>query len=323
MKIVVLDGYTLNPGDLSWEWLGTLGEYQVFERTKPSDVLSRANDADALLTNKVVITAEMMSALPKLKYIGVLATGYNVVDISAARQLGITVTNIPAYSTQSVAQHVFALLLEITNRVGHYAAENTSVVGGKTSRWAQSEDFTWRDTPLTELSGKTMGIIGMGRTGSSVAALSLAFGMKVICYTSKNQQELTFGIEKADIDTVFSCSDVVSLHCPLTSDTLHLVDARRLAMMKPTSILINTSRGPVVDEEALAAALRTNALRAAAVDVLGEEPPSASCPLLTAPRCYITPHIAWATAEARARLMDICRQNLEAFASGKPVCVVN
>ena len=323
MKIVVLDGYTLNPGDLSWDWLGMLGDYAVYERTAPSEVVLRAADADAVLTNKVVLDAARLAELPCLRYVGVLATGYNVVDIVAARKRGVVVTNIPAYSTASVAQHVFALLLEITNRVGHYAAQNTSVEGERVSRWARSIDFTWRDTPLVELADKTMGIVGMGRTGSAVAAVSLALGMKVVCFTSKRQAKLPEGVRKADLDALFSESDVVSLHVPLTPDTRHLVDARRLKLMKPTSVLINTSRGPVVDEQALADALMAGTLGAAAVDVLEQEPPSPSCPLLSAPRCYVTPHVAWATDEARARLMAVCRENLEAFVAGHPLNVVS
>ena len=322
MKTVVLDGYTLNPGDLSWDWLANIGEYEVFERTAPADVVQRLRDADAALTNKVVIDESVMSLLPRLKYIGVLATGYNVVDLEAAKKRHIVVTNIPAYSTDSVAQSVFALLLEITNRVGHYAAANSSA-DGTPSRWAQSIDFTWRDTPLTELSGKLFGIVGMGRIGQAVARIAQAFGMKVQAVTSKPQGELPQGVAKVDLDTLFRTSDVVSLHCPLTPDTRHLVDAKRLAQMKPTAILINTSRGLVVDEQALADALRNGTLRAAGVDVLEHEPPSPDCPLLSAPNCFITPHIAWATKEARTRLMQICRQNLTAFAEGQPINVVN
>ncbi|MBR5962784.1 MAG: D-2-hydroxyacid dehydrogenase [Bacteroidaceae bacterium] len=321
MKTVVLDGYTLNPGDLSWDWLANIGEYEVFERTAPADVVQRLRDADAALTNKVVIDESVMSLLPRLKYIGVLATGYNVVDLEAAKKRHIVVTNIPAYSTDSVAQSVFALLLEVTNRVGHYAAAN-SCADGTPSRWAQSIDFTWRDTPLTELSGKLFGIVGMGRIGQAVARIAQAFGMKVQAVTSKQLDELPQDVAKVDLDTLFRTSDVVSLHCPLTPDTRHLVDAKRLAQMKPTAILINTSRGPVVDEGALAEALRAGILAAACVDVLDREPPAADCPLLSAPRCFITPHVAWATAEARRRLMTICRQNLEAFVDGKPVNVV-
>ena len=327
MKAVVLDAYTLNPGDLSWEWLNQLGEAVVYPRTAPEDVVCRCQGADAVLTNKVVLGEAEMAQLPELKYIGVLATGYNVVDLAAASAHGIVVTNIPAYSTASVAQSVFAHILNITNRVGHYAEENrsTSPQASKRagSRWAESIDFSYYDTPLTELDGKTMGIVGYGRTGSRTAAIALAFGMTVRVYTSKPQDALPEGIVRTTLDDVFRLSDIVSLHCPLTPDTHHLVNAARLSLMKPTAILINTSRGPVVDEQALADALRRGTIQAAGVDVLDHEPPSPDCPLLTAPNCFITPHIAWATREARIRLMDICRQNLAAFANGQPINVVN
>ncbi len=327
MKAVVLDAYTLNPGDLSWEWLNQLGEAVVYPRTAPEDVVCRCQGADAVLTNKVVLGEAEMAQLPELKYIGVLATGYNVVDLAAASARGIVVTNIPAYSTASVAQNVFAHILNITNRIGHYAEENrsTSLQASKRagSRWAESIDFSYYDTPLTELDGKTMGIVGYGRTGSRTAAIALAFGMTVRVYTSKPQDALPEGTIKSTLDDIFRLADIVSLHCPLTPDTHHLVNAARLSLMKPTAILINTSRGPVVDEQALADALRRGTIQAAGVDVLDHEPPSPDCPLLTAPNCFITPHIAWATREARIRLMDICRQNLAAFADGLPINVVN
>lgn len=332
MKAVVLDAYTLNPGDLSWEWLNQLGEAFVYPRTAPEDVVCRCQGADAVLTNKVVLGEAEMAQLPELKYIGVLATGYNVVDLAAASAHGIVVTNIPAYSTASVAQSVFAHILNITNRVGHYADENhqtsdesiqTDYQAMKRSRWAESIDFSYYDTPLTELDGKTMGIVGYGRTGSRTAAIALAFGMTVRVYTSKPQDALPEGVVKTTLDDIFRLSDIVSLHCPLTPDTHHLVNAARLSLMKPTAILINSSRGPVVDEQALADALRRGTIQAAGVDVLDHEPPSPDCPLLKAPNCFITPHIAWATREARIRLMDICRQNLAAFANGQPINVVN
>jgi len=345
VKTVVLDAYSVNPGDLSWEWLNRFGEAVVYPRTSPDEVIARAADAEAVLTNKVLLGEAELRCLPKLKYIGVLATGYNVVDLAAASSRGIVVTNIPAYSTASVAQSVFAHILNITNRVGHYAWHNKSFLpytgnpspsaaGSEVSccrqaaepspsRWAESIDFCYYDTPLTELDGKVMGIVGYGRTGSRVASTALAFGMKVRVYTSKPQEALPEGVVKTALDDVFRLSDIVSLHCPLTPDTHHLVNASRLALMKPTAILINTSRGPVVDEQALADALRRGALQAAGVDVLDHEPPAPDCPLLTAPNCYITPHIAWATLEARQRLMHICEANLEAFAAGQPVNVVN
>ena len=326
MKTIVLDAYSVNPGDLSWEWLDTLGESVVYPRTAPGDVLARCAESDAVLTNKVLLGEREMAALPRLKYIGVLATGYNVVDLAAATNHGIVVTNIPAYSTDSVAQSVFAHILNITNRVEYYAERNRSTgqqVNGSTSLWVESVDFCYYDTPLTELTGKTLGIIGYGRTGSRTAAIALAFGMKVLVCTSKPQAALPEGIVKTPLDDVFRLSDIVSLHCPLTPDTHHLVNASRLSLMKPTAILINTSRGPVVDEQALADALLNGTLQAAGVDVLDHEPPAPDCPLLSVPNCYITPHIAWATREARGRLMEICRQNLTAFAAGEPINVVN
>ncbi len=313
MKIVVLDGHGLNPGDLSWEGFEALGELTVYPRTAPRLLMSRAEGAEALITNKTVITEEQMKALPRLRYIGVLATGYNVVDIAAARQRGIVVTNIPAYSTPSVAQSVFAHLLAITNSVEHYAAEN------RKGRWAKCPDFCYWDTQLTELAGKQMGIVGLGNTGKATAQIALAMGMKVVAYTSKEQSQLPTGIKKATLDELFEESDVVSLHCPLTENTLHLVDAARVSQMKRTAILINTGRGPLVDEAALATALERGELYAAGVDVLASEPPATDCPLLKAPRCNITPHIAWATYEARVRLMTIAVSNLRSFMHGHVV----
>lgn len=317
MNIVVLDAYALNPGDLSWDWLNAFGSATIYPRTAPADILTHAAEADAILTNKVLLGEAEFAALPRLRYVGVLATGYNIIDTAAAARHGIIVTNIPAYSTHSVAQCVFAHLLHITNRVGHYATDNAA------GRWSRSLDFNYFDTSLTEIDGKTMGIIGFGRTGQATARIALAFGMKVLAFTSKPQNALPEGVEKCPLDRLFCEADVVSLHCPLTPDTHHLVDARRLALMKPTAILINTSRGAVVDEEALADALYKGTIYAAGLDVLTDEPPRPDCPLFTAPNCFITPHIAWATAEARTRLMDICRKNIEAFAGGAPINVVN
>jgi glycerate dehydrogenase len=311
MKIVVLDGYGLNPGDLSWNAMASLGDLTVYDRTAPIELMARAQGADALITNKTVITGEQMAALPRLRYIGVLATGYNVVDIEAARKQGITVTNIPAYGTESVAQMVFAHILHITQRVAHYADEN------RKGRWSKNPDFCYWDTPLMELSGKTIGVVGYGHTGSATARIARGFGMKVLAYTSKSQEKLPEGVTKATLDEVFTQSDIVSLHCPLTPDTHHLVDAARLSQMKSTSILINTGRGPLVDEPALAQALNAGSIAAAGLDVLSVEPPSADNPLLSAPNCNITPHIAWATLEARTRLMDIAVENLRDFIAGR------
>ena len=259
-----------------------------------------------------------MERLPHLKYIGVLATGYNVVDTEAARRRHIPVTNIPAYSTQSVAQMVFALLLAATNRVEHYAREN------REGRWSRNPDFCYWDTPLVELAGKRMGIVGLGHTGMATARIALAFGMDVTALTSKDAGSLPEGIRKAaSTDELFATCDVVSLNCPLTPDTRHLANARTLALMKPGAILINTGRGPLVDEEAVAEALGAGRLGAYGADVMGTEPPAADNPLLSAPRAFITPHIAWATQEARQRLMDICRDNLGAFINGQPQNIVN
>lgn len=319
MKIVVLDAYTANPGDLSWDALDALGDVAVYDRTAPEEVLARAKDAEAVLVNKVLMTREVISSLPELRYIGVLATGYNVVDMMAAREHGIVVTNVPAYSTRSVAQMVFAHLLNIANSVAHYA---DAVAGGK---WSRSKDFCFYDAPLMELDGSTMGIVGMGNIGMAVARIAQAFGMQVAAFSSKTSEELaSLGVRKvSSYEELFAQSDILSLHCPLTDETRHLVNAARLALMKPTSILINTGRGPLIDEEALAVALDSHRLRAACLDVLASEPPSPTNPLLGARNCQITPHIAWATAEARARLLATAIENVRAFAQGRPQNVVS
>ena len=316
MNIVILDGYALNPGDLSYDSLKQFGTLKVYDRTAPEQVVERAREADAILTNKVVLGAREFAQLPRLRYIGVQATGYNVVDVEAARKHGITVTNIPAYSTPSVAQMVMAHLLNITQSVEYYAQQNRS------GRWSSNPDFCYWDNRLIELAGKQMGVVGFGRTGSAVARLAGAFGMKVAAYTSKPQEALPEGVEKLGLDELFATSDVVSLHCPLTPATHHLVNAARLALMKPTAILINTARGPIVDDGALAEALNGGALHAAGIDVLCEEPPLAGSPLLAARNCFVTPHIAWATLEARTRLLEICEANLRAFIEGHPQNVV-
>lgn len=314
MRIVVLDGFTLNPGDLSWAAIEKLGETVVYERTRPEEVADRLEGAEIALTNKVVLDAAMLRRLsPTLRYIGVLATGYNVVDVEAARELGICVTNIPAYSTASVAQMVFSHLLNLTNHVAYYTQQ--AVDEGK---WVASQDFCFCDRPLTELAGRTMGLVGLGRIGSAVANIAQAFGMKVVAYTSKRQEELPGYIKKAGMDEIFMQSDVVSLHCPLTEDTRYLVDERRLRMMKKNAILINTGRGPLIDEAAVANALNQGKLGAYAADVLSVEPAQADNPLLSAPRVQLTPHIAWATREARERLMQICALNIAHFIEGNP-----
>lgn len=317
MKIVILDGYTANPGDLSWDSLKELGEVTVYDRTRREEIAGRAADADIVLTNKVVMDREMMALLPRLKYIGVLATGYNVVDIEAAREKDIIVTNVPAYSTESVAQTVFAHLLTVTNRTEHYAQQN------RQGRWAENRDFCYWDTELTELAGKTMGIVGLGHIGRRVAEIALAFGMQVKAMTSKKAEELPAGIQKAELQSLLASSDVVSLHCPLTEGTRHLIHRETLRLMKPSAILINTGRGPLVDDEALAEALNEGRLRAYCADVVTEEPPKADHPLLHAPNAFITPHNAWATVEARKRLHQTAIGNVEAFVNGHPVNVVS
>lgn len=314
MKIVILDGYTANPGDLSWKELETLGELVDYDRTSADKTVARATDAEVVLTNKVLITKEVMAQLPRLKYVGVLATGYNVVDIEAARQRGIIVTNVPAYSTESVAQMVFAHLLTVTNRVEHYTVQN------RADRWTNSADFSYSDTLLTELAGKTFGIVGLGNIGKRVAQIAQAFGMNVIALTNKTT--LPEGIKKVELSELFAQSDVLSLHCPLTSDTHHMINADTLKLMKPTAILINTGRGPLIDDQALADALKDKRLYAFCADVLTEEPPKADNPLLGLPNAYTTPHIAWATVEARARLVKVAIDNVKAFANGKPQNVV-
>ena len=313
MKIVVLDGYCLNPGDLSWEDMSSLGDLQVYDRTSPSELLERAEGAEVLITNKTLISDKDMDALPELKYIGVLATGYNVVDVEAAKQKGIVVTNIPAYSTRSVAQMVFAHILNITQRVEHYACLN------RHGKWSDSADFSYWDTELIELDGKWMGIVGFGNIGQATARIALAFGMKVAVYTSKPQSDLPEGIIKMDLDQLFSTCDVVSLHCPLTPSTKEMVNAKRLNLMKPNAILINTGRGPLVNEQDLADALNEERIMAAGIDVLSIEPAVRTNPLLSARNCFITPHIAWATKEARTRLMQIAVSNLKEFLNGNVV----
>ena len=318
MTIVVLDGYVANPSDLSWDGLKELGDLTVYERTSPDEVLERAQGAQVITTNKVLITAELMDQLPELQYIGVLATGYNVVDIPAARKRGIVVTNIPAYSTMSVAQLVMAHLLNITNQV---ALHSQAVTEGK---WQTCMDFSFTLTPQIELDGKIFGIVGLGNTGTAAARIAQSFGMRVLAYSSKSAATLAaLGIDKADsYEQLFRESDVLSLHCPLTEDTHHLVNAERLSWMKPTSILITTGRGPLIDENSLADALNQGRIMGAGVDVLQEEPPRKGSPLIGARNCFITPHIAWATQAARSRLIKIAVANVKAFIEGKPQNVV-
>lgn len=312
MNIVVLDGFTMNPGDLSWSELEELGTLKVYDRTSPEQLLERAADAEAVLTNKTVINASALRNMPKLKYVGVLATGYNVVDIAVAKELGIVVTNIPAYSTESVAQMVFAHILNITHSVGRYAGEAHAGV------WSRQADFSYTNSPLMELCGKKIGIIGFGNTGSATARIAKAFGMEVLVYTSKPQSALPEGMTKAgSVEEIFSNSDIVSLHCPLNDKTVEMVNAHHLALMKESAILINTGRGGLVNENDLAEALKAHRIKAAGLDVMVNEPPVEDNPLLGLDNCFITPHIAWATYEARTRLMNQTVMNLKSFIEGR------
>ncbi|WP_300795533.1 D-2-hydroxyacid dehydrogenase [uncultured Bacteroides sp.] len=312
MNIVVLDGFTMNPGDLSWNELEKLGTLKVYDRTSPEQLLERAADAEAVLTNKTVLNAAALRNMPKLKYVGVLATGYNVVDIAVAKELGIVVTNIPAYSTESVAQMVFAHILNITHSVGRYAGEAHAGV------WSRQADFSYTNSPLMELYGKKIGIIGFGNTGSATARIARAFGMEVLVYTSKPQSALPEGMTKAaSVEEVFSNSDIVSLHCPLNDKTAEIVNAHHLSLMKESAILINTGRGGLVNENDLAEALKAHRIKAAGLDVMVNEPPMENNPLMGLDNCFITPHIAWATYEARTRLMNQTVMNLKSFIEGK------
>ena len=317
MNIVVLDGYTLNPGDLSWDTLKQLGACAIHDRTPPELVIERAREAEIVLTNKTVLARGTILALPKLKYIGVLATGYNVVDIAAAKERSIPVTNVPDYGTPSVAQHTFALILELAHHVGHHAQ---TVRDG---RWEQSADFCYWDFPLAELQGLAFGIVGFGKIGRAVAKLAEAFGMHVLVNNRSRPSELPAQFEFVSLDELVSRSDVVSLHCPLTAENKGFINAQRLALMKRSAFLLNTSRGPLLDEQAVADALNSERIAGAAMDVLSIEPPKAENPLLKAKNCIVTPHIAWATRAARSRLMDIAVENIRAFISGTPRNVVN
>lgn len=317
MKIVVLDGYSVNPGDLSWEALEECGEVTVYDRTNVGDVVERAKNADAILTNKVVITEEVMDALSNLKYVGVLATGYNVVDVEAARKRGIVVTNVPAYSTNSVVQMTFAHILNMTNRVAHYAREN------REGKWSASADFCYWDTHLDELAGHTLGIVGLGNIGYKVACIARDFGMDVFACTSKNSADLPSGIQKTTFSGLLGISDILTLHCPLTDKTTEMMNKTTISRMKPGALLINTGRGRLVNEEDVAEALESGQLGGYAADVMREEPPRADNPLFKAPNAYITPHIAWATLAARRRLMAVAAANVKAFFSGSPVNVVS
>lgn len=317
MKIVDLDGFGVNPGDLNWEAISKLGDFKLYDRTSPEDVVLRAKDADIILINKINITDEIMEQLPKLKYIGVLATGYNVVDIESANKRGILVSNIPAYSTDSVAQLTFAHILNMVNRVEHYADLN------RKGRWSNNLDFCYWDTPLMEISGKTIGILGLGNIGSKVARIAHDFGMDVYAFTSKSAAELPAGIHKATIDELFSLSDILTLHCPLTPQTQELINKDSIKKMKHGALLVNTGRGQLVNEQDIADALRSGQLGGYGADVMCEEPPSAENPLFAQPNAFITPHIAWATLEARTRLMNILLENLKSYIDGNPQNIVN
>ena len=314
-NIVVLDGHTLNPGDLDWHAIEALGALTVHPRTDDAKIIARTASADILLTNKTAITAETIAALPGLRFIGVLATGHNVVDTAAASARGIPVCNVPGYGTASVAQHVFALLLELTQHTGHHAQTV------REGRWNACPDFCYWDFPLVELAGRTLGIVGYGSIGEAVARIGLAFGMKVIANARRPRS--AEGVEFVSTEEIFRRADVVTLHCPLTEETRGLVNAARIATMKPAAFLINTGRGPLVVEQDLADALNAGLLAGAALDVLSTEPPRDGNPLLGARHCIVTPHIAWATHSSRARLMDVVAENVRAFLAGKPQNVVN
>lgn len=316
MKIVVLDGYTLNPGDLNWEKFSEIGELKVYDRTSPQDILERTTDANIVLTNKTVLTAENIAAMNKVEYIGVLATGVNVVDLEYTKKTGITVTNVPGYSGSSSAQMVFALILELTNRVGYHSQ---TVTDGK---WSASKDFCYWDYPLVELEGITLGIVGYGGIGKAVARIGLAFGMNILIYNRSVPPDLPDGITYSDLDNLIHSSDIISLHCPLTPQTKGMINKESLAQMKKTAYLINTSRGPLIVENDLADFLNEARIAGAAMDVLDVEPPDKNCPLLTAKNCYITPHIAWATIASRERLMSIAVENIKSYLAGNPQNVV-
>lgn len=317
MKIVILDGYTLNPGDLDWAPLRALGELIIYDRSASDEIVERAKDADIVLVNKVILNENTITQLPKLRYVGVMATGYNNVDVATAKARGITVTNVKAYGPASVAQHTFGLLLALTN---HLELHSQSVFNGD---WVASPDFCYWKTPLTELAGKTMGLIGLGDIGSHVARIAQAFDMNVIAFRKNPAQTKDSNIEMVSLEDVLRKSDVISLHCPLTDETRELINRDRLSWMKSNALLLNTGRGPLINEEDLAEALKNNVIAGAGLDVLSSEPPAADNPLLSAPNCIITPHIAWASFEARKRLLQMVADNLKAFESGEPISVVS
>ncbi len=316
MKIVVLDGHALNPGDLSWKELEALGETAVYDNTPDEKIVSRIGNAEAVLINKANITRETITACPRIRYIGVLATGYNIVDLAAAKERGIPVTNVPTYGTAAVSQFAFAMLLEITNRVAHHSAE---VHAG---RWGNGTDWCFWDYPLIELEGKTMGIIGYGRIGRRTGEIARAMGMRVLAYDA-NRIQATDGAEAVDLDTLLRNSDVVALHCPLLPETQGMINQNTIARMKDGVIILNNSRGPLIVDADLADALNSGKVYAAGLDVVSEEPILPDNPLLNAKNCFITPHISWAPKETRQRLMDVAVENLRSWEAGKPVNVVN
>lgn len=317
MQIVLLDGYASNPGDLTWEPLKEMGEVTVYDRTQPSEVVERAHDAEIIVTNKVTLTRQTLEQLPNLRLICVLATGYNTIDILAARDLGITVCNVPAYSTDSVAQMVFAQILNMTNRVAHYARQT------REGRWSAAPDFCYWDLSVSELAGKTLGIVGLGHIGAKVASIAREFGMDIFAFTSKNSIDLPDYIQKTTLEGLFGVSDILTLHCPLTPDTHELINARTLACMKRGALLVNTGRGPLVNEADVAEALASGQLGGYGADVMCSEPPAADNPLFAQPNAFITPHIAWASVEARQRLLNATFDNIRAFQDGHPRNVVN
>ncbi len=319
MKIVIVDGYTLNPGDLSWDELKKLGTVDIYDRSTPEELIERAKDANIILTNKAPLSKETLAQLPELQFISVTATGFNIVDIEEAAHRGIPVANVPAYGSTSVAQMTFAHILNLTQRVAHYAEEVNE------NRWTECRDFCFWDYPLIELDQKTLGIIGYGSIGKQVAQIARAFGMQLIVYSPSLETgtELAPGIRAESVETLLRESDIVSLHCPLTSNNEKMINAESLALMKPTSFLVNTSRGQLIDEVALCAALEDEKIAGAGIDVLSGEPPSSENPLLDTKNCFITPHIAWATTDARSRLLNITVQNIKAFLQDTPQNIVN
>lgn len=311
MKIVILDGHALNPGDLSWEAVEKLGELSIYERTEPEKIFERVGDAEAILVNKLGVDREIMEKLPNLKYIGVTATGFDTIDLEAAKELGVRVTNVSGYSTDAVAQHVFALLFDITNRV---AMHNKQVQNGE---WSAAKDFTFRSAPLVTLKGKTMGLLGYGDIGSQVATIAQAFGMKVIAHRNSPEKHADKHVPLKSIEALFSESDVLSLHAPMSDATKEIVNKENLARMKKSAYLINTARGGLINEQDLADALKAKQIAGAGLDVLTSEPPKADNPLIGLNNCVITPHIAWSFLDARVRLIQLVAENLEAFQNGE------